>query len=84
MSSAAVCGNGKAPPFHAVTACKWNRGIAPLVHNLGMWSASRAGGFTPGKEHRYSLNMRLGGKQGRSGRLWRKYRAYAGIRTSKV
>lgn len=83
MSSAAMCGKGKALPFHAVTACKWTRGIAPLVLNLGLWSASRPGGFTPRKERRYLLNTRLGGKQVRYGRLWRKYFACAGIRTSK-
>jgi hypothetical protein len=83
MSSAAMCGKSKTLPFHAETACKWSGGMAPMVLNLGLWSASRLGGFTPGKERRYSLNMRLGGKQGWSGRLCRKYFAYAGIRTSK-
>ena len=34
----------------------------------GGWSTPRPGRFTPGKETRYPLHMRLGGPHGRSGR----------------
>jgi hypothetical protein len=44
-----MCGKSKTLPFHAVTACKWSGGMAPLVLNFGLWSASRLGGFTPGE-----------------------------------
>jgi hypothetical protein len=37
--------------------------------NEGGWSTPRAGRFTPGKETRYPLYRRLGGPQGRSGRV---------------
>jgi hypothetical protein len=51
-----------------------NRGIALPVrepqHEKGMgWLASRPGRFTPGKDTRCPLYRRLGGPQGRSGRL---------------
>jgi hypothetical protein len=35
----------------------------------GGWSAPRPGRFTPGKDTRYPLYRRLGGPQGRSGRM---------------
>ena len=35
----------------------------------GGWSTPRPGRFTPGKETRYPLYRRLGGPQGRSGRV---------------
>jgi hypothetical protein len=35
------------------------------------WLAPRPGRFTPWKETRYPLYRRLGGPQGRSGRLWK-------------
>jgi hypothetical protein len=35
----------------------------------GGWSIPRPGRFTPGKETRYPLYRRLGGPQGRSGRV---------------
>jgi hypothetical protein len=35
----------------------------------GWWITSRLGRFAPGKEPRYPLYMRLGGPQGRSGRM---------------
>jgi hypothetical protein len=35
----------------------------------GGWSTPRPGRFTPGKDTRYPLYRRLGGPQGRSGRL---------------
>ena len=37
--------------------------------NEGGWSTPRPGRFTPGKETRYPLYRRLGGPQGRSGRV---------------
>jgi hypothetical protein len=51
-----------------------SRGIALPVseprHEEEMrWLAPRPGRFTPGKETRYPLYRRLGGPQGRSGRL---------------
>jgi hypothetical protein len=35
------------------------------------WSTTRSGRFTRGKETRYPLYRRLGGPQGRSGRVWK-------------
>ena len=35
------------------------------------WSAPHSGPFTPGKETRYPLYIRLGGPQGLSGRAWK-------------
>jgi hypothetical protein len=35
------------------------------------WSTPRSGRFTPGKETTYPLYRRLGGPQGRFGRLWK-------------
>ena len=40
-----------------------------LALNQGGWSTPRPGRFTPGIETRYPLYRRLGGPQGRSGRL---------------
>jgi hypothetical protein len=37
--------------------------------DAGLWSTPRLGRFTPGKETRYPLCRRLGGSQGRSGRV---------------
>ena len=39
------------------------------VLNVVGWSRLRPGLFTSGNEIRYSLNKRLGGSQGRSGRV---------------
>jgi hypothetical protein len=36
---------------------------------MGWWSTPRPGRLTPGKETRYPLHRRLGGSQGRSGRV---------------
>jgi len=56
----------------ATKAQRGSRGIA-LLFNLsarwGRWSAPRPGFFIPGKETRYPLYRRLGGPQGRSGRV---------------
>jgi hypothetical protein len=38
---------------------------------VGGWLTPRPGGFTLGKETRYPLCRRLGGRQGRSGRIWK-------------
>jgi hypothetical protein len=38
-------------------------------NRLGGWSTPRPGRFTPGKDTRYAFNWRLGGSQGRSGRV---------------
>jgi hypothetical protein len=50
----------------------WGSGIAVLFLDLGDrrggWSAPRSGRFTPGKT-RYPLYRRVGGPQGRSGRV---------------
>jgi hypothetical protein len=40
-----------------------------LALDEGGWSTPRPGRFTPGKETRYPLYRRLGGPQGRSGRV---------------
>jgi hypothetical protein len=40
-----------------------------LALDEGGWSTPRAGRFTPGKETRYPFYRRLGGPQGRFGRL---------------
>jgi hypothetical protein len=40
-----------------------------LALDGGGWSTPRPGRFTPGKETRYQLYRRLGGPQGRSGRV---------------
>jgi hypothetical protein len=40
-----------------------------LALDEGGWSTPRTGRFTPGKETRYPLYRRLGGPQGRSGRV---------------
>jgi hypothetical protein len=58
----------------ATKAQRGSRGIAPLfllfsALDGGGWSTSRPGRFTPGKESRYPLYRRLGGPQGRSGRV---------------
>jgi hypothetical protein len=37
----------------------------------GRWSKPRPGRFTPGKESPYQLYGRLGGPQGRPGRVWK-------------
>jgi len=37
----------------------------------GGWSTPRPGRFTPGRETQYPLYRRVGGPQGRSGRLWK-------------
>jgi hypothetical protein len=51
---------------------RWSRGIA-LLFNLGArwggWLTPRPGRFIPGKETRYLFYRRLGGSQGRSGRV---------------
>jgi hypothetical protein len=43
----------KAVPIHVMKVCKGNRGIAPLILNLGTgrgeWSTSHLGRFAPGK-----------------------------------
>jgi hypothetical protein len=39
------------------------------VQDWGGWSTPRPGRFTPGKKTRYPLYRRLGGLQGRSGRV---------------
>jgi hypothetical protein len=48
-----------------------DRGIAPLIFNLGLDESecltSHSGLFTPREESRYPLNRRLGGSQGMSG-----------------
>jgi hypothetical protein len=41
----------------------------PSALDGGGWSTLRPGRFTPGKETRYPLYRRLGGPQGRSGRV---------------
>jgi hypothetical protein len=50
-----------------------DRGIALSFCDLdarrGVWSASRPCHFNPGKKTRYLLYRRLGGPQGRSGRV---------------
>jgi len=40
-----------------------------LALDGGVWSTPRSDRFTPGKETRYPLYRRLGGPQGRSGRV---------------
>jgi hypothetical protein len=40
-----------------------------LALDEGGWSTPRPGRFTPGKETQYPLYRRLGGPQGRSGRV---------------
>jgi hypothetical protein len=40
-----------------------------LALDRGGWSTTRPGRFTPGKETRYPMYRKLGGPQGRSGRL---------------
>ena len=55
----------------ATEAQRGRRRIVLLIFNLGSrrgWWTPRPGRFTPGKETRYPLSMRLGGPQGRSGR----------------
>jgi hypothetical protein len=49
----------------------------------GGWSTPRPGHFAPGKETRYLLHRRLGGPQGRSGRV-RKILPPTGIRSRTV
>jgi hypothetical protein len=49
--------------------------MAPIILNLRTrveWLTSRLGRFTPKKEHRYSLNSRLGGPRSRSERFGEK------------
>ena len=53
-------------PAHGVKTC-WKRGdTAPHILNLrasgNEWSNSHPGRFTPGKEHRHSLNRTLAGR----------------------
>jgi hypothetical protein len=67
--------NSKVLPVHAMQANGKSRGVVPLIFNLGTGGAdcltSRPGCFTPGKEHRYPLNRRLGEPPSRYGR-WSK------------
>ena len=42
--------------------------LTSKLHGRG-WSTPRPGHFTPGKENRYPLYSRLGGRQGRSGQV---------------
>jgi hypothetical protein len=57
----------------ATKAQRGSRGIALLsltpALDEGGWSTPRPGRFTPGKETWYPLYRRLGGPQGRSGRV---------------
>ena len=39
--------------------------------DVGGWSTPRPSRFTPGKDPLYPLYRRLGGSQGRSGRVWK-------------
>ena len=64
----------KVPPLQATKALRAGRGIA--VHNFiplywwwGGGSVPRYGRFTPRERPRYPLYRRLGGPQGRSGRV---------------
>ena len=57
---------------NAMKANRGSRGIRPLIVSLCTrckCSASRAGSFTPGKEHRYPSKRRVGGPQSPSERL---------------
>ena len=47
----------------------WIYSFFILGAGWGGWSSPRSGCFTPGKETRYPLYRRLGGSQGRSGRM---------------
>ena len=63
----------KVLPAQATKALRVDRGVAlpnlrPRHWKWGGWSAPRPGRFTPGKT-RYPLYRRLGGPQGRSGRV---------------
>jgi hypothetical protein len=65
-------GKGKVLPRTGNEGPEGSRGIArslTLALDEGGWSTSRPGRFTPGKETRYPLYRRLGGPQGRSGRI---------------
>ena len=65
-------GKGKVLPTTGHEGPGGSRGIAlslTLALDGGGWSTPRPGRFTPGKETRYPFYRRLGGPQGRSGRL---------------
>jgi len=47
----------------------WVYSFFNLATRWGGWSTTRPGRFTPGKETRYPLYMRVGGRKGRSGRV---------------
>jgi hypothetical protein len=59
------------PALHATRTCKWSRGMAPLILNLGtrrgQCLALRSERFIPGAG--YLLNRSLGGTENRSGRF---------------
>jgi hypothetical protein len=57
--------------------------ILPLISALDGWFTPRPGRFTPGKETRYPLYRRLGGPQGRCGRV-RKISAPSGFHSQTV
>ena len=62
----------KSPLQQATKPQGESRGIALPILELGArlkWSTPRPGRFPPGKEPRYTLYSRLGGPQGRSGRV---------------
>ena len=57
---------------HTVKAQRGSRGTTVLLDlgaRWGGWLTPRPGRFTPGKETRYPLYRRLGGPQGRCGRV---------------
>jgi hypothetical protein len=74
LNKPVVCVKVKFTLEQGTKAQRGSRGIALLFYltlalDRGGWSTPRPGRFTPGKETRYPLYRRLGGPQGRSGRM---------------
>lgn len=50
----------------------WIHSFLTLAQDGGEWSTLRPARFNPYKQHRYTLNRRLGGPQKCCGRFWRR------------
>jgi hypothetical protein len=67
---------GKVLPVHAMKSCKETRGKLHLfltsALDWGLVVISRPGRLTLRKQALYPLNRRVGGRQSRSGRFWKR------------
>ena len=65
-------GKGKGHPMTCLYRRRYRSTPFPTSAIERDWSAPRSDRFTSGKATRYPLYRRLGGSQGRSGRVWKK------------